>query len=315
MHRGIASRRSAFTLVELLVVIAIIGILVGLLLPAVQQAREAARRMSCSNNLKQLGLAMHLYHDLHDRFPPTVLGIDAGMDGGRPIHDAGLTAWVSILPFHENQALYERFDFNGTAWAAGNRGPASQTPPVHLCPSMAFPATDEPRGFSSYAVSSGTNRYRNQMHNGAIVDAMNVFLGERVNLGVPPDEAVMTWTSIQDILVADGTTNTLLAGEFGVQHKDSSNLPFPFPSTGPNVGEWAVSYPYNSAASVFGTFNANRIPVFDIPSYETFRGPHPGGVQFVLTDGSVRMVAETIDATVLDNLAARNDGNVIDGAW
>ena len=77
----------------------------------------------------------------------------------------------------------------------------------------------------------------------------------------------MSWTKVDEIAAADGTSNTLLAGEFGVQEKDTSSLPFPFPSSGPNVGQWAVSYPYHSTASVFGSFNANRISLFDIPSY------------------------------------------------
>ena len=308
---------SGFTLVELLVVIAIIGILVALLLPAVQAAREAARRMSCSNNLKQLGLAMQLYHDVHRRLPPAALGVRSGSHQGQPVHDAGLTAWVSILPFHESQSLYEQFDFSGNAWAPVNQEPARRTPAVHRCPSMSLPQSDHaPEGYSSYAVSTGTKRYRNELHNGAIVDAMNVFRGERISLGMSFEEATMPWTTIDEISAADGTSNTLLAGEFGVQEKDTSHLPFSFPNNGPNLGRWALSYPYNSTASVFGTFNASRIPIFDIPSYDSFRGPHLGGVQFVFVDGSVHLVTESIDARVLNQLAARNDRTTIDaGSW
>ena len=318
MRTSISGRgsRRAFTLVELLVVIAIIGVLVALLLPAVQAAREASRRMSCANNLKQLGLAMQLYHDVHRRLPPSVAGIRRGdPQANPPVHYAGLTAWVSILPFHESQALYERFDFSGNAWDPANEEPAKLTPAVHRCPSMSLPdSPTDPEGYSSYALSTGTNRYRNQMHNGAIVDAMNVFRGERLNLGIPPDQASMSWTSVDEISGADGTSNTLLAGEFGVQVKDTSHLPFPFPNNGPNTGSWAVSYPYNSTASVFGTFNARRIPIFDIPSYESFRGPHVGGVQFVMVDGSVQFVTDSVDARVLDRLAARNDREPIDAS-
>lgn len=307
---------AAFTLVELLVVIAVIGVLVGLLLPAVQQAREAARRMSCGNHLKQLALGMHLYHDVHRRLPPSVMGVSRGTHQGQPINDAGLTAWVAILPFHESQALYEQFDLNADAWAAANQAPARLTPAIHRCPSMSLPDSEwNPQGFSSYAVSTGTERYRNQMHNGAIVDAMNVFRGERMMLGIAPDQAWISWTSMEEIATADGTSNTLLSGEFGPQERTTSHLSFPFPS-GSGSGRWAVSYPYNSAASTFGTFNARRIQIFDIPSYESFRGPHPGGVQFNLVDGSVRFVSDSIDAFVLDQLAARNDGTVIDpSSW
>src|SRR6188474_2683919 len=100
------SLRRAFTLVELLVVIAIIGVLVALLLPAVQAAREAARRMSCSNNLKQLSLALHNYEDTHKTLPP------AGIDSNQ-------MSWtVLLLPYMEQKPLYDQFNFNKGAWNA-----------------------------------------------------------------------------------------------------------------------------------------------------------------------------------------------------
>lgn len=307
-----------FTLVELLIVIAIIGVLVGLLLPAVQSARESSRRMSCSNNLKQIGLAMHNYDSVHRRLPPSVTGIRVGTSNGRIVNEAGLTGWVSILPFAELSALAERFYFNKPYWADENEQAASETPPIYLCPSMSMPDGGVPEdGYSSYAFSTGTEKYRNQLHNGAIVDSMNVFRSERINAGVSEDRSWMHWTSIADISGADGTTNTLLAGEFGVQLRDTSSLPFPFPGgSGETAAQWAVSYPYSSTASVNGTFNATKISLFDIPSYESFRGPHASGVQVVLSDGSVRFVTQFVDSLVLRKLAARNDGEVIDGeAW
>ncbi|MCO8124156.1 DUF1559 domain-containing protein [Stieleria sp. TO1_6] len=298
-----------FTLIELLVVIAIIGILVGLLLPGVQAAREAARRMSCSNNLKQFGLAMHNYNTVQRSLPPSVLGIRVSSAQGQPVNRAGLTAWVALLPYHEETARYEDFDFNLDGEAPSNEAAAKNTPAVHRCPSMSLPDTsDAPRGYSSYAVSTGTKKYRNQMHDGAIIDSMNVFRGERITGGIPSAESWLSGVTIADISAADGTSNTLLLGEYGVQFRDTSSLPFPYPgASGESAGKWAVSYPYHSTASVFGQFNANRISLFDIPSYESFRGPHPGGVQFTLSDGSVRMLTESVDAVILQRLAARND--------
>ncbi|QDT05494.1 Type II secretion system protein G precursor [Rubripirellula lacrimiformis] len=305
--------RTAFTLVELLVVIAIIGILIGLLLPGVQAAREAARRMSCSNNMKQLGLAMHMYNDVHRSLPPTVLGISAGKNQGQPVHVAGLTAWVALLPYHESAALYEQFDFSSSPTTPENEAASKKTPPVHLCPSMSLPDSGgTPNGYSSYALSTGTKKYRNQVHNGVIVDSMNVFRMERVNAGVDASQSWISSVDIDDVAAADGTSHTFLAGEFGVQRRDTSMLPFPYPgSGGESAGMWAVSYPYHSTASVFGKFNAKHISLFDIPSYESFRSPHTGGVQFVLSDGSVRLLNESVDATILQRLAARNDGEVI----
>ncbi|TWT98392.1 DUF1559 domain-containing protein [Stieleria varia] len=310
----LAPTRRAFTLIELLVVIAIIGILVGLLLPGVQAAREASRRMSCSNNLKQIGLAMHAYNDVNRRLPPSALGIRVAGTARQPVHRAGLTAFVSILPYVEQSALFLEFDLDADAWAPENEIPAKKTPAVYLCPSMSLPdsggASD---GYSSYAVSTGTKKYRNQIHDGAIIDSMNVFRNERVTAGLPDDLSWLTWVAVDDISNADGTTNTLLAGEFGVQVRETTSLPFPYPgSGGESAGKWAVSYPYHSTASTFGKFNAKEISLFDIPSYESFRGPHAGGVQFVLSDGSVRFLTESVDGVVLRQLTARNDGEVID---
>jgi prepilin-type N-terminal cleavage/methylation domain-containing protein len=306
--------RSGFTLVELLVVIAIIGILVGLLLPAVQAAREAARRLQCSNNLKQIGLAMHNYHDASRALPPSALGVQQ-QSGNHTVMLAGLTPWVSILPFFEQESLQREFNFSQNAWHSSNVAAARNTPSTYLCPSMSLGELGENRGWSSYAVSTGTLRYRNQMHNGAIVDYMGVFRGERIMLGLPAGQAEMGKTTIDEVSQLDGTSNTFLAGEFGIQVRESTSPSFTFPGvTGPTAARWAQSYPYFSAASTFGRFNARRIDMFDIPSYESFRGPHAGGVLFVMADGSVRAIPDNTDSITVDQLAARNDGTVIDAS-
>ncbi|KAA1260154.1 Type II secretion system protein G precursor [Rubripirellula obstinata] len=306
---------SAFTLVELLVVIAIIGILIGLLLPGVQAAREAARKMSCSNNLKQIGLAIHMYNDVHRRLPPAVLGIQDGVANGRAVYKPGLTPWVSILPFLEQDSLFEQFDFNEDASSPFNEEASRKTPTVYLCPSMSLPTvTEDSLGYSSYAVSTGTMKYRDQMHDGAFVDAMNVFRSSRVFFGKIPDaESWMSWISVDDIAGADGTSNTLLVGEFGSQLQDESLGSFPWPgSGGESFGQWTASYPYNSTATVFGKFNARRVAPFDTASFESFRGPHAGGVEVAISDGGVRFLTDSVDAFVLRQLAARNDGTVIE---
>lgn len=136
--------RSAFTLVELLVVIAIIGVLVALLLPAVQAAREAARRMSCSNNLKQLGLALHNYHDVYKSFPSLSQGTQHGApDAYWSNNDAGCNGIVFLLPFIEQTALYEQWGmpqgqypaWGGLAWYGWNFLPHHEQVPGLLCPS------------------------------------------------------------------------------------------------------------------------------------------------------------------------------------
>lgn len=310
-----SSFKTAFTLVELLVVIAIIGVLVGLLLPGVQAAREAARRMSCGNNLKQIGLALHTYNDVHRRLPPSALGILQSNQPGENVSQAGLTPWVSMLPFIEQESLFEEFDFSVGSSSPVNLRASQKTPSVYRCPSMSLPQNrPDAAGYSSYAVSTGTRKYRNQMHDGAFVDAMNVFRSERVRMGgIAESQSWISWIDVEDISTADGTSNTLLAGEFGSQVQDESLAPFPWPgSGGESFGRWTISYPYNSTATVLGRFNAKRVSPFDIASFESFRGPHTGGVQMVLCDGAVRLLTDSVDAVILRQLAARNDRTVIE---
>src|SRR4051812_11082082 len=133
--------RKGFTLVELLVVIAIIGVLVSLLLPAVQAAREAARRSQCMNNLRQIGLALHTYHDTFRLFPPSYLTVSGGGGSmGPPDPESGdagpgWTALMLILPQVEQTNLYNSFDVNAPSWAVKNAAPARQLVKTYICPS------------------------------------------------------------------------------------------------------------------------------------------------------------------------------------
>src|SRR3954463_7725038 len=138
------ARTAAFTLVELLVVIAIIGVLVSLLLPAVQQARESARRISCTNRLKQIGLALLNYESSHKVFPtayitanPAAIGSAFGVSYGDQYHNgpSGFAWGALLLPFLEQQGLYTQFDFNAPCWAPVNAAAAQAKVGVFLCPS------------------------------------------------------------------------------------------------------------------------------------------------------------------------------------
>jgi prepilin-type N-terminal cleavage/methylation domain-containing protein len=189
--------RHGFTLVELLVVIAIIGVLVSLLLPAVQSAREAARRMQCGNHMKQIGLAMHNYHDAYGLFPNT----EPGGVGSLTM----ASAFVSILPYLEQNPTYQLYDFGLGNAHPHNRQVVSQHIPTYLCPSASLrrpvpiPGCDaNDRAPGTYAVSTGSGDpwgtfASGNPHNGAIV-----------NTGSGT-------TRFRDIL--DGTSHTLLAGE------------------------------------------------------------------------------------------------------
>ncbi len=300
------ANRRGFTLVELLVVIAVIGILIAMLLPAVQSAREASRRMSCSNNLKQLGLAMQMHHEFKKEMPPSALLYIYTYYRGDPQYRAGFSGWVTLLPFHEEQVLYDQLDLD-----ADPNGPknseliADYTPPVHLCPSM--PTIGLPPGSSSYAFSTGTEYYRDFENNGAIVDALNAY--PRKDEFDEPIEM----SSIQFSDITDGLSNTLFAGEFGIQEKLSDDaIPFADDSSDPLTAQWAASYPYHSAGSTAGGYNDTRISGSIHEEREMFRSQHPDGAQFAFCDGSVKFIMESVDATVMDRLAQRNDGLLID---
>ncbi len=276
--------RKGFTLVELLVVIAIIGILASLLLPAVQSARESSRKIQCASHLRQIGLALHTYSDIHKALPPTIL------------NNSG-SGFISILPMLEKQDDFLEFDFSKSMAVEPNVSLAKKTPAVYTCPSSVFPEKVTAKGYSSYAFSTGSAYYRSSVNKGAMVDSLNKFSWNRGDLMMSP-------VSIGDISVADGTANTLLVGELSFTLRDLQ------PSQG--FTRWAEGYPYHSAGSMSGTFNARNTGAFDYRTWETFRSHHIGGVQFVFCDGSVQTINEATDAFVLDNLADRADANILE---
>ncbi|MDA1017637.1 MAG: DUF1559 domain-containing protein [Planctomycetota bacterium] len=278
--------RRGFTLIELLVTIAIIGILVALLLPAVQQARAAARRTACRNNLKQIGLAMHNYHDAHGTLPMATHWTQGG---------TLYSAFTAILPHHEQAPLYGKYDFDAPSYTFFNEQVVGERVEVYLCPSMVLrrpvPAVscgEQNRAPGSYAVCTGTKSGFGHEHNGAIVPH---YAGP---------------TRIRD--VTDGTSNTLLVGEidYGLENfRWSSGACAGQGKFGTAV--WGIGHPGMSMATTVGVFNSDRL-VNGFNEYETFRSDHVGGVQFVMADGSVRFVSEVIDSQVLDSIATRNGG-------
>ena len=283
------TKRKGFTLIELLVVIAIIGVLIALLLPAVQAAREAARRMQCSNNLKQMALAFQNYHDVSGRLPQAD-------EGGMALSRA--SALTAILPYLEEGNSYQQYDFTKGNSDPVNEQVVSQRIGVYLCPSGALrraipiPGCDaNNRAPGTYAVSTGSGdpwgtTATGEPNNGAIV---NTGSGQ---------------TAMRDLL--DGTSKTLLVGESAWNFAD-----YLFTS-GPckdqvrwGFSYWSSPYPLATAFSTKGVFNPKSMSG-DSTRLANFRSDHAGGVvNFVHCDGSVHSLNDSIDHAVLDALATR----------
>jgi prepilin-type N-terminal cleavage/methylation domain-containing protein/prepilin-type processing-associated H-X9-DG protein len=271
--------RDGFTLVELLVVIAIIGVLVSLLLPAVQSARESARRTQCTNNLKQIGLAMHQFDHTRQRLPFAN-------------NDLGASAFIYILPFVEENTLFEQYDPTMAPTAGTNR-PICESPlVVFRCPSMIVSdAVAATKGWASYAVCTGSayshfvNDADPEYHNGAVID---------------PSRGK---TRIRVISNEDGTGKTFLAGDidYGIRNYGIGGATL-----------WADGYPFSTQASTSGVFNSDRL-VTGFRELNTFRSDHPAGVNMVMVDGSVHFIDELTSPDILNWLAKRNDGKTIEG--
>lgn len=303
-HSGMGHPRTlrGFTLVELLVVIAIIGILIALLLPAVQAAREAARRSECSNHLKQMGLAFHNYHDVHRAFPdggksgcdsPVTPGSDCSNDTHRNgPYNRGDWSWpYQILPFMEQRAVYD----------STNNNTIYQTPiPTYYCPSRRSAQLYSNLAKIDYAGCAGTTS--NSPGDGLLV-----------RRGTGP----MKFATIED-----GTSNTLMLGEkqlnrakLGQTYDDNE----PYVSSGWDTEIFRVSGEFPTSTSPTPTQyppgpdseHTSLTAADPFTGSARFGSSHPGTFNAVLGDGSGRGISYTIDMEVFRRLCSRKDGKPV----
>lgn len=335
-------RQRGFTLIELLVVIAIIAILIALLLPAVQQAREAARRTQCKNNLKQIGLATHNYHDVYNMFPP---GACARPDASFAM-SASTGAFASILPYLDGGNLADLIN-PLEEWHDQTNAVGRTVIQAYLCPSNVGPevitipplipayqvfAPDGTVGACDYLLSKGADK------NWCVFPPET---GNQVGLF-----GINVRTRFRDM--TDGSSNCLAVGEGatgGAWRVSLAASPFTALPAGTGAGQgyvgggWlmpqptpseaipAIGAPNNTAGNFGSTFyklNQNPIPETKFlagdaascvdnadDSTSNFRSSHQGGAQFTLGDGSSRFISENIDQGVYNALATRAGGEVV----
>jgi prepilin-type N-terminal cleavage/methylation domain-containing protein/prepilin-type processing-associated H-X9-DG protein len=327
----------AFTLVELLVVIAIIGVLVALLLPAVQAAREAARRSQCANNLKQLGVALHNYSDIHQRFP---INYNDWLQS--PVHRG--SHLVRLFPFMEQGPMYEKLNFanpnvEDTTDATGKLLRSFRIPGL-ICPSDQHDGVhpgDPNRALTNYAASMGAQLMPSQTgcNLASIVgtnpldtdgDGMNWFgtggegHGNQGNysqisgvISRGGQDPTKPWAArLSDL--SDGTSQVIAMGEFrplcgdhsvnGWMHANApwiaTTAPINF-NTCPGEGGLSTNDDANPPCNQFNSWNTSQ----------GFKSKHPGGAQFVFGDGSVRLLSQTIHYPTYQSLGDRRDGQSV----
>jgi prepilin-type N-terminal cleavage/methylation domain-containing protein len=334
--------RTGFTLIELLVVIAIIAVLIGLLLPAVQKVRAAAALAKCENNLKQIGLAMHNYHDTYERLPPSQINPNSELPGNFSSSNLSapdsffpasswqiynLSGFVLLLPYIEQTALYSQYDFTSAAAPAGSQsviqqyglagGGVSATNqqvvgalvPIFACPMDTYPPPVDT--IAQYATWAVTNARRGNylFSEGTAPDArpwaVSSFIGPcGVNGGA----------RLTDI--TDGTSNTFLVGE-GKQQSCINNIAnywavalYWSPVANFQTAKHQINYPGYLALSP-SSCSYDSTGAKQTTSNRTFGSFHTGGANFVLSDGSVRFFSQQTSIVIEQDMSSIAGGEVV----
>ena len=328
--RGLS--RPGFTLVELLVVIAIIGTLVGLLLPAVQSARESARRSTCSNNLKQQGLALQNFHDAKQAFPSGGCGTQDYNGSGAA--QQGHSQWVCLLPFIEFDDMYKRWDFNAPSegWTSNQPVRAGRRLTFLVCPSSSLLVDSSPTSWghlAQYFGIAGATTSASFTDTVGLRDSGGGY-GIISSRGMMPNTTGVNKLGpsnygrrIRDCL--DGTSKTMIVGEISDLISTAAGNRI---EARPGRGTWGWSYggntdwtnnnaphPNNNTiryppnAPVGGQDGvAGGIWVDGATTNTPLASAHQAGVQVLMTDGSVRWIPNSISQDILTLMAVRNDG-------
>ena len=306
-----SSLRRGFTLVELLVVIAIIAILVGLLLPAVQQAREAARRIQCGNQIRQIGLAIHNYQTQNGVFP---ISIAYNKAGPKPAAQVSGKGWiVSVLPFMEQTALYDKFTpgFKGDFSANGGLKDPAVTPFMKVelsvlhCPSDGSAIGTRTDQFQWEGIEVSLTNYK------GVIGDTRMGGSSSIHQGTEPDchnttgcNGLFYRNNYQEPIsiaqIRDGTTNTLMVGEDVPEFNHHSTAYY-------CNGDYSSCHaPLNYLPDLKANPNAPK----EWWNVISFRSRHTGGAYFVMADASAHFISESIDYTLYRALSTKNKGEV-----
>jgi prepilin-type N-terminal cleavage/methylation domain-containing protein/prepilin-type processing-associated H-X9-DG protein len=316
--------RPGFTLIELLVVIAIIAILIGLLLPAVQKVREAAARAKCQNNLKQLALALHNYHDANGHFPAAMEQYPNPADTSAPFQHS----WTArVLPYIEQENLYRQYRFDVDWDNAANAGVGRAirvTVPTFLCPSAPQDGRHANRGVLDYAAT--TERTWPSGGNPFVSATMRPFVqqGDPNWIGALGRDTLSNNNTVRNpvkrtiVGITDGSSNTMVLAEcagrnrrFIMGREDSSQTwtagPWANPGSRINVGGFDPSWRPGQPLPAVGPCAVNCINDKEIYAF------HTGGANIALADGSVKFLKASTRLDVVLQLLTRDRGDILDG--
>lgn len=310
------NNRAGFTLIELLVVITIIGVLIALLLPAVQAAREAARRVQCVNNLKQMALALHNYHDELGSFPPTTIRHKQDPFCDACGYGALYTFRTMILPQLEQRPVFDSINFSyemspfGVGDIQGvplNTTAAATAIETYICPTEGLKRTDGyGKGNSNitiphanYMASAGVTIKPGCIWPVCACDVANATEGAMYEYGV---------VKMNDI--KDGLSNTLLLGEVG----NGGDWFAGWTSTVQRVASAGINRTWPNIPGTCFAYPDQNVPLSGPQAQIAFGSYHPGGANFAFCDGSVKFLKQTTDLRVLSGLGTRAGGEVVSSA-